>query len=300
MKYVWIGIVFCFFAFSANGTSLENLEQELVNLHDSLTLGKTDDVREKAALEVRNVLLKAFKIEGVFEYPFDNAFWISTLTSQDKVFRLFNWGWPHIDGSYSYFAFVLFPEKGKYIELKDNRNLSTIINNRALNADEWYGAVYYEIYPVKQKRESYYVMMGWDGNNRLSNKKVLDVFEFDIKGKLTIGKPVFETEEGMRHRLVLEYAKSAQVNLRYLKPKNAIIYDRLEPEKPGLKDQYAFYIPSTAYNGYVLNRNGTWDLIEYLDMSRPESEERGVQFNFPERVRIDRLENNQTPAREKR
>lgn len=300
MRLFNIILVSCVFAFSANATNLEILEQEMVDLQDDIVEGKTDEIREAASQNLRDLLIEAFAEDGVFEYHFENIFRVASITSPDKAFRLFNWNQPHLDGTYSYYAFVLLPKKGEYIELEDKGELSKDIENKTLNAVNWYGALYYEIFPVHHKRESYYVLMGWDGNNRLSNKKVLDVLSIDKKGNVTLGKPVFETTIGIAHRQVLEYAKQARVNLRYMSSKDAIVYDRLEPEKSGLAGQYAYYIPSTAYNGYKLNKEGTWDLIEFIDMSRPESEEKGAEFNFPERVKINRLQNNATPARERK
>ena len=272
----------------------------MVDLQEDIIDGKTDEIRETASQNLRDLLIKAFAEDGVFEYPFENLFRVASITSPDKAFRLFNWNQPHLDGTYSYYAFILLPQKGDYIELEDNGELTKDLENKTLKASNWYGALYYEIFPVHHKKESYYVLMGWDGNNRLSNKKVLDVLSLDKKGNVTLGKPVFQTATGMSHRQVLEYAKQARVNLRFMASKDAIIYDRLEPEKAGLAGQYAYYIPSTAYNGYKLNKEGTWDLIEFIDMSRPESEEKGAEFNFPDRVRFNRHQNNSTPARGER
>jgi len=282
-------------ASSAFADGLEKLEQKMEALQDEILSGSTDEVRKEASLEMRSLLLKAFDEEGVFEYPFEKVFRMAISTSPDGAFRLFNWSEPHLNGTHSYYAFILLPQKGEYIELQDNDDLKVESERYALTPDAWYGALYYEIYPVDEKREKYYVLMGWDGNDALSNKKVLDVLLLDKKGEVSFGKPVFQTTDGMAYRRVFEYAKQARMNLRYMEMKDAIVFDRLEPEQPGLTGQYAFYIPSTAYNGYKLNKEGTWDLIEFLDMSRPKSEESGAQFNFPDKVKFERLENNVNP-----
>lgn len=282
-------------SFAAN---LESLEQKIADKQEELTAGVNDDIRDKASREIRDLLLKAFSKEETFDYPFDKFIAISTIKSPDNAFRFFNWTQPRLDGTYSYYAFVLLPQKGEYVELSDNQELSLDLENKELTADKWYGALYYEIFPVKVKKEEYYVLMGWDGNNSLSNKKVLDALVIDKKGGITFGKPVFQSTDGMKDRRVFEYAKAAILNLRFMKSKEAIVFDRLEPEKSGLAGQYAFYIPSTAYNGYKLNKDGAWDLIEFLDMSRPESEEKGAEFNFPQKVKFDRHRNNTNPIRQ--
>ncbi len=289
-------LVSVFYSVQLSATELENIEEQMADLQNEISKGATDELRTAASQSMKELLVLAFATDGVFDYPFDKAFMISTIKSPDNVFRLFNWSQPLIDGTYRYYAFVLLPRKGEYIELEDTIELSRDIEKKELAASEWYGALYYEIFPVELKKETYYVIMGWHGNDALTNKKVLDVISFGKKNKITLGKAVFETPEGMASRMVLEYAEQARVNLRYMKSKDAIIYDRLEPEESGLAGNYAYYVPSTAYNGYKLNKSGTWDLIEYLDMSRPKSEDSGLPFNFPDRVKFDRHRTNVNPA----
>lgn len=289
-----IALLLTFGAFAAN---LESLEQKIADVQEGISTG-SDDSRDDASQKVRDLLIKVFAKEDAFEYPFDKLIAISTIKSPDNAFRLFNWVQPRADGTFSYYAFVLLPRKGEYIELSDSQELSLEMENKELSANNWYGALYYEIFPVNVKKVNYYVLMGWDGNNALSNKKVLDAMVIDKKGEVTLGKSVFQTTEGTARRRVFEYAEAAILNLRYMDSKDAIVFDRLEPEKSGLAGQYAFYIPSTAYNGYKLNRDGAWDLIEFLDMSRPKSEEKGAEFNFPDRVKFDRHRTNTNPIRQ--
>src|SRR5690554_48557 len=237
MKFFKIILAMCLFASSANASALEALEQRMMALQDEIANGKTDEIRQNASQNLRALFIESFAEEGIFEYPFEKLLRIATITSPDKAFRLFNWNQAHFDGTYTYYAFILLPQNGKYIELEDVGVLSKDLENKTLKPSNWYGALYYEILPVQQKKESYYVLIGWDGNNQLSNKKVLDALSIDKKGNVTIGKPVFQTTSGMAHRQVLEYAKQARVNLRYMAKKDAIIFDRLEPEKAGLVGQ---------------------------------------------------------------
>ena len=288
-------LISVFYSVQLSASELEKIEEQMAALQNEIAKGSTDEVRTSASEDMKELLILAFDEDGVFDYPFDKAFMISTIKSPDNMFRFFNWSQPLKDGSYIYYAFVLFPGKGEYVELKDTGELSRDIENKQLAASDWYGALYYEILPVELKKETYYIIMGWNGNDILTNKKVLDVLSIGKKNKITLGKAVFETHEGMASRIVLEYAEQARVNLRYMESKDAIIYDRLEPEELGLTGNYAYYVPSTAYNGYKLNKLGTWDLIEYLDMSRPKSEDSGLPFNFPDRVKFDRHRNNINP-----
>lgn len=297
MRSFLVTCTFLLLIFGSYAADLASLEEKIADLQEDISTG-SDDLRDDASQKIRALFIKVFSKEDAFDYPFDKFIAISTIKSPDNAFRLFNWVQPRVDGTFSYYAFILLPRKGEYVELIDNQELTLDLENKELTISNWYGALYYEIFPVQVKKESYYVLMGWDGNNSLSNKKVLDAIEIDKKGEITLGKSVFQTPDGMVRRRVFEYAKSAILNLRFMQSKDAIVFDRLEPEKSGLAGQYAFYLPSTAYNGYKLNKDGAWDLIEFIDMSRPKSEEKGAEFNFPGKVKFDRHRNNTNPIRQ--
>lgn len=272
---------------TAQATSLDSLEALMASFQKEMTQGATDAIRTAASDSLRTTLISTFAVDGSFEYPFYKLIRVASITSPDQAFRLFNWNVAHLDGTYSFYGFVVFPN-GQYVELQDTGSLTQSLEKSVLKPDEWYGALYYEIYPVSEKRETYYTLMGWDGNDKLSNKKVLDVLNIDKKKRVTFGKPIYQVGEQYLNRVIFEYAEKARINLRYLSPKEAIIYERLEPEEAGLKGHYEFYIPSTAYNAYVLNNKGLWELHEFFDMTRPKSEETGAQFNFPDRFQFDR------------
>lgn len=293
----FFGFLSLFSTASANG--LDSLEAEMAKYQSMVAEGATDAARQEASENMRTVLIAAFAEDSVFEHPFYKLNRMACITSFDGAFRLFNWNQPHLDGTQSYYAFILFPEKGAYVELKDNADLDDTILNKTLTPDEWYGALYYEIFPVKHKGETFYSIMGWDGNDNLSNKKILDVLNIDKKQHVTLGRPIYQLGDDFVNRRVFEYAEQARINLRYLIPKEAIIYDRLQPEKSGLEGQYEYYIPSTTYDGYVLNNKGLWELHEYFDMTRPKSAETGAQFNFPDKVNFERKRSDTDPLRGK-
>lgn len=265
--------------------SLDSLESKMSHIQSLINEAPTDDDRTAASKEMRDLLKEAFKNPKAFEYSFDQVFRIVSTTSPDGAFRLFNWSQASVSGSsYRYYAFILFPEKGKYVELQDKANLTHEDVNTKYTSEDWYGALYYEIYPVKAKGETYYTIMGWDGNNQLSSIKVLDVMIIDKKRNITFGAPVYQYEETWVSRRIFEYAEEVTMTLRYLKPKDAIVFDVLEPSRGGLEGQYAFYGPSLSHNAYKLSKEDNWVLIENFNMSRPKGTEEDAQFNFPDKV----------------
>jgi len=269
------------------GQDLPDLESQIAELQTILAEGKTEADRLDASDQIAVLIEENSTLNGVFEYPFHKLINIGILESGDGEFRLFNWNVP-LDGEmFTYRALLLFPD-GEIVQLEDSRELTRDLRTRVLEVSEWYGALYFEIHPVKTRKRKYYALVGWDGNNSLSNKKVLDALVIDKKKNVQLGLDVFQSEGIYLRRRIFEYSDKVVMTLRYIEPKEAIVFDVLEPLQSGLKGQYQFYGPSTVYSGYVLEKDGTWRLEEVMDMSRPKDAEKGAQFNFPDKPQLDR------------
>ncbi len=274
--------------------NLDSLEAKMSKIHLAIGQGETDDERIAASQKLEDFLLECFEYEPCFEHEFDEVYSMAAITSPDGAFRLFNWNIPNLDGTYSYVAYVLFP-KGEFVKLEDNEPLDGKDLKEVYTSSNWYGALYYEIFPVKQKKQTVYTLMGWDGNNALTTRKVLDVMVIDKKNRISFGSPIFQTEdEQWVNRRVFEYSSEVQMTLRYLKPKDAIVFDILEPVSAGLKGQYAYYGPSMGHSGYQLQKDGKWYFIAEMDMTRPKDEE-GAQFQFPPKVDPTKSRSNVNP-----
>lgn len=275
------------------GQDAATVEARIAGLQTVLAEGETEAERLEASEGIARIIRESAQVEGIFTHPFDELINIGVLESGDGELRLFNWNVP-VDGErFSYRALLLFSD-GEVVELKDSLELTREMETRVLSPDEWYGALYYEIHPVKEKKRKYYTLVGWDGNNSLSNKKVLDALVINKK-KVQLGLDVFQSGDLYLRRRVFEYSDKAIMTLRYVEPKEAIVFDALEPLKAGLKGQYQFYGPSTIYSGYILEKDGTWRLEEVMDMSRPKDAENGARFNFPDRPDINRQRKNVNP-----
>ena len=289
-----LSCIILFWSLSVFGQSLESIEEEIAQLQATLSQGETEAERLETSDEIGDLLKKAFKKKEVFAYPFNKLVNIGILASGDEAFRLINWNIPLEAERFAYRAFILFPD-GEYLELEDAQELNRDLQTAELQPSEWYGALYYEIHPLKTRKKTYYTLVGWDGNNSLSNRKVLDALVIDDDQKVVLGLPVFQFEDTYLNRVVYEYAESAVMTLRYLKPKEAIVFDALEPIKPGLEGKYEFYGPSTVFSGYKLQKDGTWHLEEVMDMSRPKEVEKEAQFNFPDRPELNRKRDKVNP-----
>ena len=283
-----------FFLFTlVQGQSLQEIEVEMAALQEVVGSGSTAEERLEASANLEKLLVEAFEIKESFDYPFMTLPKVAKHTPEDEAFRIFNWNIPLEEGRHSFRMYVLFPN-GKYQRFDDSQELKHEDETASIKPDQWYGALYYEIHSVKIKRDTYYTLMGWDGNDELTTKKVLDVLVLEKKNKVSLGFPIFEKDGDLMSRRIFEYAEDVVMNLRWLEPKEMIIFDRLEPKTQNLKGNYAFYGPSTAFSGYEWEGD-FWKINELVDMSRPKGSESGAQFNFPDRPDFNRKRDKTNP-----
>jgi hypothetical protein len=281
-------LFFILFSGIGRAQDVSDIEAQISNLQETLGGASSQDARLQASSEIKDLLHRAMEVEGFYDYPFTSLSSVSTLKSPDGRFRFFNWSVPMDDGSHKYECLVL-ESSGKIIEFKDEIDLKPGEYDETLDPEEWYGAIYYYIHPVSQGKQDYYVLLGWDGASELTSKKVIDVLELSKKGEVSLGKKVFQFDDDLVSRRVFEYSNEVIMTLKYMDPKDALVFDDLQPTEPGLEGEYAFYGPSESHDAYQLNKKGLWDLIEGFDMSRPESEDTGLPFNFPQRPDLDKI-----------
>lgn len=256
-----------------NDTFLIRREGEINVLLTTLRTVKTDMEREMANMDLQEELKTLLVYPGVMDYPFSLWTTMSTIKSPDGAFRIFNWNIEDENGMHSHFCFLVKPDntnENTVIELKEDRLNITPRPDHTLTADHWYGALYYNIIPVKKGGKTLYTIFGYNGVDLATTRKLLDVFYF--KGNtLRMGYPLFQETKGSQHllrRVFFEYSDKAIMTLRWNDNLNAIVFDHLVPETPQLEGIYDYYIPDMTYDGYRFE-DGIWmyqeDLIAYND-----------------------------------
>jgi hypothetical protein len=262
----------------AQGISDENLHQlnlkqdTLKRLGDSLVLSSNANVRLQSSQTFIRVLIRALKVDGSYNYPFDSLKRIVVLNAPDKKFRIFNWGTMLSDGSYRYYGTIQMNDRKKLlmyplVDYSDKiKNTDTVTSN-----EKWFGALYYKI--IQKKK--YYYLFGWDGNTAESNKKLVDVLWFDGKKKPRFGAPqfVYDSKNEKKRtlkRLMLEYREDAGITLNYDDNEKMIIYDHLIPPNDKAKGMYEFYIPDGSYEAFKY-KSGKWKHVDNLWTSTQET-----------------------------
>ena len=173
--------VFVIFTISASARPLPLLEDSIATYYNELAKSKDDALSETLSAKIRSLLIECFDETDVFNFPFSKLKF-SKLQSEDGLVRIFNWNQPFQDGSFKYYCLLLrkHPRKGtlEWFELIDYQKEIDKIENKILNADKWLGALYYEIISVDAKKNDTYIVLGWDGKDDMTTRKIVDVIEF--------------------------------------------------------------------------------------------------------------------------
>lgn len=240
-------------------------ENELATLLDSIRGSKNNAGKENWNKQFKKLIEQTLNEPTVFDITFTKLRTLGVIDSPDKLVRIVNWNVEQDDGTQKYYAYVLHRNsikdtKHKVIELIDKSFLLTAKPEETLEADMWYGALYYQIIPVEKANKTYYTVLGWDGGTRMSNTKLIDVIAFS-GNSLKLGYPLFKSGSTTLKRLFFEHSERSVMSLRYEPEYKRIIFDHLMPETPTMVGFYEFYVPDMSYDAFVLENN-RWVLKE--------------------------------------
>jgi len=269
--YLFTGIFLLLFTeintLCAQKMTLSQYEDSINLLISEIKIAKTDSGKIELNTKIENLFGDVLQNEESFNYPFDSLKNISKLKSEDGLVRIINWNLPLANGNYTYFAYIQHldkKERMKLFRLIDKSDEIAKPENRELSDKKWYGALYYKILTNRSGKNTYYTVLGWDGNNDFTNKKIIDVLLFS-DNKITFGPPVFNLDKNIRNRLIFEFAEQSQMMLRYDDQLKMIVFDHLAPIQKKFEGQYMYYGPDMSQDGLKFEK-GTWEFIPNLDL----------------------------------
>ncbi|MCH2230331.1 MAG: hypothetical protein MK105_08300 [Crocinitomicaceae bacterium] len=236
------------------------LEKLLLDLRSASNNQEKKEKNNLLKIEMKRVLSD----EQSMHYPFSKLNTIGFIDSPDKQMRIVNWNVEQDDFSQNYTAFVIHIDKRRktqYVtELQDKSFGMPMQPSEIITADNWYGALYYKIIPIKKGSRTIYTVLGWDYNTSLSQMKLIDAIYFTGK-TVKLGSPIFKSGKTTQKRVFFEHSKKVTMSLKYEKQRDRIIFDHLSPESPSMKKFRSFYVPDMSYDAFVLE-GSKWILHE--------------------------------------
>ena len=257
------------------GKGLALYEDSLIKLESRIYKSIPDSSKLLLNTKFISLFERALKTDKSFDYPFDSLKSIARLASSDHRFKILNWNLPLSDGTFIYYGFIQsYNYKTKKYELfplidksDDIKNLATISTDNL----KWFGMLYYKIIEQKYKKKTYYTLLGWEGNDKISCKKIIDVISFNNTGIPKFGEALFEMGKQNPKRVIFEHSSSAIMSLRYDDQNELIVFDHLAPLSPAFEGQYQYYAPDLSYDGFEFKK-GKWVYIKNVDARNGKSD----------------------------
>lgn len=247
--------------------------------HRLLALGSAtnDAQRDSASAAVKQELGAILGSDSAFTASFTGVP-ISHIDAPDGTFRLFTWNVPYSNGSFLYEGFLLVKKHGgsALYGLRDMTDHIAKPASAQLGPENWYGAVYYEMIPVKDGRRTYYTLLGWKGYSMVETRKVIEVL--NLSGPVPkFGAPLFTGKKRRLLREVFAFTAQGSMLLRWEPSRKAVLMDHLSATRPELEDQPAFMAPDLSYDSYTWEK-GQWRYQRDVDMR---GNDRGKPYKAP-------------------
>jgi hypothetical protein len=215
------------------------------------------------------VLVRALKTPGSFYYPFDSLETISKLYAPDSTFKIFTWQMMINDNvirQHGAIQMRTYDGSLKLYPLIDKSDVTINLVDTIGNNKGWIGAVYYNIIQKRSANQNYYTLIGYDENNIRSNKKIIEVLNFN-NGEPTFGGRNFSFEEDSVFktsigRYIMEYKKTYGPKLNYDADMDMIVVEHLVSESNEPNKKWTL-IGDGDYEGFKW-KNGKWVHVEKI------------------------------------
>ncbi len=266
MKHVFSVLLFfsVFRVVSQDTLSVQAMESKLETLLLDLRSAQSDEDKKIKNELFKKEMAEVLKKPEAFSHPFPTLKSVGFIDSPDKGIRIVNWNVEQADFSHRYYCFVIQHDKKKkeynVTELKDKSFGMPSQPDDIISSDEWYGALYYKIIPVKKGSKTLYTVLGWDYNSSMSQLKLVDVIYFS-GNSVKLGAAIFKVGKETKKRLFYEHSKKVTMYLSYEEDRKRIMMDHLSPETPSMKNFKSYYVPDLSYDALIY-QNNKWVLHE--------------------------------------
>ena len=295
-------IFFVFFSAStlaqlseADFINYSKLEDSLQTIQKKVFYSKKESARFEANKEFLALWHHVLKDQKSMDYPFEKLKKdVSLLISPDKKFRIITWDMRKDDQTYFYFGFIqvnntkiikkgLFTKEKNFqydvFQLIDKSTTVKTPENYVSDPSKWFGMLYVDL--IKSDEE-FYTLIGWDGNDKLTQRKFIDILTFKEDGTPIFGKDVFKFPGKFGKRIMFEYAGEVSMSLKYHDNRKQIVFSHLAPNtlNPILEGQYQYYGPDGSFDALEMKK-GKWVYEPAIDIRKEKDKTDNVKKPDP-------------------
>ncbi len=274
---------------------------EIKNLGKTAFYSKNERERIKANKEILAAWNKIIDFPEVLNYGFDSLKRdFSILKADDGKFKLITWNIFKDEGTYFYFGFLAVNQSKRIktgflrhsmlqsyesFQLQDKSALIKSPESHIGGVDKWFGMLYYKII----SSGDFYTLLGYDPNDKLTQRKFIDILSFKADGSAVFGKDVFKLPKKNPKRMMFEYGSGVTMSLRYDEDNQRITFSHLSAKEDGnmLDGQFQFYGPDGSFDAFVFKKdkwkNDKWMLVEDIDARNVKSKNDNAEKPNPKK-----------------
>ncbi|MDG2425010.1 MAG: hypothetical protein P8M07_00325 [Flavobacteriales bacterium] len=262
---LFIPAIFIAFAlpisFSAQGVSSSSDEPLCISTlrtTHGLIMATPSAERTAPLLAVGEQLRTCIDELGAFSPALGELGFMGAVTSDDRKLRVWTWNAPQDDRTCLYAGLIAHQdlEPAGLLDLAVASSSLAPETQATYGAENWPGALYYDILPVKEKSGAY-LLLGWDAGDGAVTRKLVEPLTVGDQGRARFGAPLFD---GFQQRFMLEFNDQVQVTLRHEPRKKRqperIVFDHLAPRADHLEGVAAFYGPDLSFDAWVRHGKG--------------------------------------------
>ncbi len=274
-----------------------DLEDSLQHISQRVFFSKKESNRFEFNRKLIALWNETLKDEKSMFYPFDSLKSdISILMAPDKKFRIITWNILKEDQTHAFFGFVQVNnsktvKKGflkkettsqyEVFPLADKSASVKTPESYVGDPGKWFGMLYVD---VIKSDEEFYTLIAWDGNDKLTQRKFIDVLSFKPDGTPVFGKDVFKFPGKFAKRIMFEYAGEVSMSLKYNPSRKQIIFSHLAPntDDPTMEGQYQYYGPDGSYDALSMKK-GKWVYEPAIDIRKDKDKTDNVKKPEPDK-----------------
>lgn len=238
----------------------------LEKLYARLVLSTSDSDKLRINDSIVMIIDAFVRSDSIFSYNFTNLRYLGQITSPDSQLKIVNWNLLLKDLQSRYFCYFILKsgKENKVYYLTADYSADPVRTDTTYQEKNWYGALYYDLRPLKKENKGSWMILGIDYGNFSITRKIIDVLTFMPDGGITFGKKWFVAGKEVKFREVLEYSHTAVISLRFISDKS-IVFDHLVPIDSSLIGNREFYAPDFSYDAYNFEK-GMWRLTLDTDI----------------------------------
>ncbi|NMC36910.1 MAG: hypothetical protein GYA41_01135 [Bacteroidales bacterium] len=271
MKTRLLILLFCSSTiFSLAAASQKDGSDELKRLFGKLNSKIPDQEKILVNDSIRAIMESYIRSDSIFNHEFTGLKFLGQIKSEDSKMKVVSWNMLLRDSPARYFCYFINRRKdgNKILGLSADYSADNIRTDTVYTAENWYGALYYDMRPVKKGKDTFWMLLGIDYGNPAITRKVIDVLSFTPDDNPVFGKNWFYDGTNVKYREVLEYSFTAVISMRFMSDK-LIVFDHLVPISPVHANNREFYGPDFSYDAYRFEK-GIWQLKINVDARNEE------------------------------